>query len=232
MPDTLKRRENPAESSDTRVLILDDQPIVRERLVQLIMAEPGLTVCGEADDARQANQLVATSRPKLVITSLSLKHSHGLDFIKDLHAAHPQLLILVFSYYDELIYAERAIKAGARGYIGTHAPTKELLRAIHVVLEGEIYLSEKVTVTKVTRFFSRSPNQPSCPIQSLSDRELQVLQLVGHGQTTSQVARALHLDVKTVETYRARIKVKLNLDTSAQLAQHARQWLEQATRRN
>jgi DNA-binding NarL/FixJ family response regulator len=230
MPDSSKAKRNPAEPA--RVLILDDQPIVRERLGQLIAAEPDLTVCGEADDARHAVQLIATTRPTLVITSLSLKHSHGLDFIKDLHAAHPQLLILVFSFYDELTYAERAIKAGARGFISTHEPTKELMRAVRVVLSGEVYLSEKVTVTKVTRFFSRSSNSPSCPVESLSDRELQVLQLVGHGQSTSQVARALHLDVKTVETYRARIKVKLKLDTGAELTQHARQWLEQTTRRN
>jgi DNA-binding NarL/FixJ family response regulator len=230
MSGTLKTKETAAEIGKARVLILDDLPIIRERMVELVQSEPDLVICGEADDAREAMRLVATTGPNLVITSLSLKNCHGLDFIKDLHAHYPQLLILVFSMYDELLYAERAIRAGARGFISKHENTQELVRAIRWVLDGEIYMSERVTVTKVTEFFARSSIKGPSPLEQLSDRELQVLQLIGHGQSTRQIARALHVDIKTVETYRSRIKIKLNLAGATELADHARNWLEQSTR--
>jgi DNA-binding NarL/FixJ family response regulator len=230
MAGNLKGNQKPAEPSKARVLILDELPIIRERMAELIQSEPDLAVCGEADDAREAMKIIAATQPNLVVTSLSLKNSHSLDFIKDLHAHHPQLLILVFSMYDELIYAERAIRAGARGFIRKQEKTKELLRAIRWVLQGEIYMSERVTVTKVTRFFARSGVKGQTSLEHLSDRELQVLQLIGHGQSTRQIASALYVDIKTIETYRSRIKVKLNLATAAELAHHARTWLEESTR--
>lgn len=230
MAGNLTGNQKPAETSKARVLILDELPIIRERVVQLVQSEPDLAVCGEADDAREAMQIIAATQPNLVVTSLSLKNSHGLDFIKDLHAHHPQLLILVFSMYDELVYAERAIRAGARGFIRKQEKTKELMRAIRWVLEGEIYMSERVTVTKVTQFFARSSVKGQTSLEHLSDRELQVLQLIGHGQSTRQIAGALYVDIKTIETYRSRIKVKLNLATAAELVHHARTWLEESTR--
>jgi DNA-binding NarL/FixJ family response regulator len=230
MPGTHKTKEKAADGSKARVLILDDLPIIRERMAELIQAEPDLMVCGEADDAREAMRMIGTTGPRLVVTSLSLKNGHGLDFVKDVHSNHPQLLILVFSLYDELVYAERAIRAGARGFIRKQESTRELLRAIRYVLEGEIYMSERVTVTKVTRFFSRSSIKKMASLEQLSDRELQVLQLVGQGQSTRQIARALSVDVKTIETYRARIKVKLNLVTAPELADYARKWLEESIR--
>lgn len=226
MSQTPKSKQGEAKPTQAGVLIVDNQPVVRERVVQLVEAEPDLMVCGETDDAATAMRLIAESRPKLVIAGLSLKNSHGLDFVKNLHSANAQLLILVFSMYDEMTYAERVIRAGARGFISKQEPTKELVRAIRLALQGEVYLSERVAVSKVTRFFGRSPAQAGSPIEKLSDRELQVLQLIGDGQSTSQIARALHLDGKTIETYRARIKVKLKLGTAAQLGQYARDWRE------
>jgi DNA-binding NarL/FixJ family response regulator len=230
MSGTLKTKEKAAETSKARVLILDDLPIIRERLAQLIESEPDMAVCGESDDARQARQIIATTRPDLVVTSLSLKNGHGLDFVKDVHASYPQLLILVFSLYDELVYAERAIRAGARGFIRKQEATAEVIRAIRCVLEGEIYMSDRVTVTKVTRFFARSAVQGLGPLEELSDRELQVLQLIGHGKSTRQIASALHVDIKTIETYRSRIKVKLNLATAPELSHYARKWVEESMR--
>jgi DNA-binding NarL/FixJ family response regulator len=230
MSGTLKAKLKAEENSKARVLILDDLPIIRERMAQLIQSEPDLVVCGETDDCRAAMQIIAATQPGLVVTSLSLKNCHGLDFIKDLHAHYPQLLILVFSMYDELVYAERAIRAGARGFIRKQESTKELVRAIRWVLEGEIYMSDRVTVTKVTRFFSRSSIKGLAPLEQLSDRELQVLQLIGHGQSTRQIASALHVDIKTIETYRSRIKIKLNLATAPELAHYARKWLEETVR--
>jgi DNA-binding NarL/FixJ family response regulator len=230
MPGTFKTKEISAESRGKRVLILDDLPIIRERMAQIIEAEPDLVVCGESDDAREAMPMIARTAPDIVVTSLSLKNCHGLDFVKDVHSNYPQLLILVFSLYDEMVFAERAIRAGARGFIRKQEPTRELLRAIRYVLEGEIYMSERVTVTKVTRFFSRSSIKAGAPLEGLSDRELQVLQLIGQGRSTREIASALHVDVKTIETYRARIKVKLNLATAPELAQYARKWLEESIR--
>jgi DNA-binding NarL/FixJ family response regulator len=212
------------------VLILEELPVIRERVAQLIESEPDLVICGGSDDAREGMRLVELTQPRLVVTSLSLKTSYGLDFIKHLHSHYPQVLILVFSAYDELVYAERAIRAGARGFIRKQESTKELMRAIRCVLSGEIYMSERVTVTKVTRFFERSSVKTLIPLEQLSDRELQVLQLIGHGQSTRQIASALYVDIKTVETYRSRIKVKLNLATAGELADHARTWLEESTR--
>ena len=229
MSGTPNLKEKAAESRK-RVLILDDLPIIRERMVQLIQGEPDLAVCGESDDAREAMSIIARTRPSLVVTSLSLKNGHGLDFVKNVHASHPEVLILVFSVYDELVYAERAIRAGARGFISKQERTKELLVAIRCVLEGEIYLSDRVTVTKVTRFFSRSAIKGLAPLEQLSDRELQVLQLIGHGQSTREIAGALRVDIKTIETYRSRIKIKLNLATAPELAHYARKWLEESIR--
>lgn len=230
MAGTIKTKQKTAPARKARVLILDDLPIIRERMIELIENEPDLMVCGQADDAREAMRTIAPARPDLVVTSLSLKNGHGLDFIKDLHSHHPQLLILVFSMFDELLYAERAIRAGARGFIRKHETTQELMRAIRCVLDGEIYMSERVTVTKVTRFFARPSSKRLTPTEQLSDRELQVLELIGNGYSTRQIASALYVDIKTIETYRSRIKVKLNLASASELADHARIWLENSVR--
>jgi len=225
-----KSNPNAAGKKKTRLLLVDDQPIVRERLAALIDAETDLMMCGQTDDIHEAMQLIATTRPDLVVTGLSLKDFHGLGLIKDLRARFPKLLVLVFSMYDESLYAERAIHAGARGFVQKRATTEELLRAIRHVLSGQIYLSEKVSAEKIRRFFGKSVIKPGSPLTQLSDRELEVLQLIGQGRSTRQIGEALHLDIKTIETYRSRIKVKLKLNDAHELVREAqRHAFEQAT---
>jgi DNA-binding NarL/FixJ family response regulator len=214
-------------SKKKRVFIIDDQPIIRERLVELINSESDLTICGEAEDIREGIRRIRQEKPDLVITGLSFKHSHGLGLVKDLRVHFPRVLVLVFSIYDELLYAERAIRAGARGFLEKRAPTRELLAAIRHVLNGEVYLSEKVSATTVRRFFGRPPTKLGSPLEQLSDRELEVLQLIGRGRSTRQIATALGVDVKTIETYRGRIKVKLKLANAAELTEQAKRYLEQ-----
>jgi DNA-binding NarL/FixJ family response regulator len=210
-----------------RVFLIDDQPIIRERLGELLEREPDLELCGEADDIRTALELIARTHADLVITGLSFKHSHGLSLVKDLRTRFPAVHVLVFSMYDELLYGERAIRSGARGFIEKRATTKELLRAVRQVLSGEIYLSEKVAATTVGRFFRRPSPKPGSPLAQLSDRELEVFQLIGRGRSTKQIAAALRVDVKTIETYRGRIKVKLKLANAAELTTQAERYLQQ-----
>lgn len=217
----------PVSTGKTRIFIIDDQPIIRERLRELIDGEADLATCGEAEDPRSAMPLIFRHKPDLVVTGLSFSHSHGVGLIKDLRARYPRLRVIVFSIYDELLYGERAIRAGASGFIEKRAPTKDLLAAIRQVMHGEIYLSEKVASATMRRFFGREPLKPKSPLEQLSDRELEVLQLIGAGRSTRQIATALRVDVKTVETYRARIKVKLNLANSAELVAQAKEYLEQ-----
>jgi DNA-binding NarL/FixJ family response regulator len=212
--------------SKARVLLVDDQPVVRERVAELIDGEMDMSLCGETDDPRIALRLVATKKPNLIVTGLSLKDSHGLEFIKDLHIRYPDVRVLVFSMYDESVYAERAIRAGASGFISKREPTKELLRAIRCVLEGEIYLSERIAAHSLRQFFVRSQRRSGSEFEQLSDRELEVFELMGRGLSSRQIAAALHLDPKTIETYRSRIKAKLDLRTSSELAQRAQQSLQ------
>jgi DNA-binding NarL/FixJ family response regulator len=214
-------------SKKKRVFIIDDQPIVREGLVELINREADLTICGEAEDIREAVRRIGEENPDLVITGLSFKHSHGLGLVKDLRAHLPRVRVLVFSIYDELLYADRAIRAGARGFIEKRASTRELLVAVRHVLKGEVYLSEKVSAATVRRFFGRPPIKPGSPLDQLSDRELEVLQLIGRGRSTRQIAVVLGVDVKTIETYRGRIKVKLKLANAAELTEQATRYLQQ-----
>jgi DNA-binding NarL/FixJ family response regulator len=225
----LKANLKPAVAGKARVLLVDACPLLRERLAQIVGAEPGLAVCGEADDARVALDRIAATRPHLVIIDLCLKNSHGLELLKDIRARHPRLRVLVFSMADELLFAERAIRAGAGGYIRKDEATEEVLRAIRHVLSGEVYLSQRVSARSIRQFFGRSSIKPGSPLERLSDRELEVFQLIGQGRSTREIAETLRLHAKTVETYRSRIKDKLKLHNGTQLAQHAAQALEQAT---
>jgi DNA-binding NarL/FixJ family response regulator len=221
-------RSSPAGSSGKRrVFIIDDQPIIRERVIELVEGEADLELCGEADDIRTAMELIAQTQPDLVVTGLSFKHSHGLGLVKDVRARFPGMRVLIFSMYDELLYGERAIRSGARGFIEKRATTKELLMAMRQVLSGEIYLSEKVSATTVGRFFRRPSPKPGSPLAQLSDRELEVFQLIGRGRSTKQIATALRVDVKTIETYRGRIKVKLKLANATELSTEAKRYLQQ-----
>jgi len=204
-----------------RVLIVDDHPLVRESLKRIIQQQPDLSVCGEADNGGEALKLVAATKPHLVILDLTLKDSHGLELIKNLRDSYPKVISLVFSMHEETLHAERAIRAGARGYVAKEEPPAKILQAIRKVLSGDIYWSEKAANWVASRIASRSRPSLDFSVDLLTDRELQVFELMGGGQNTRQIAAVLHIDTSTVETYRARIKDKLNLKSTSELLQYA-----------
>jgi DNA-binding NarL/FixJ family response regulator len=214
-----------------RILLVDDHPMVRERLAEVIQREPDLAVCGEAEDRQAALDAVETTHPDLAIVDLTLKNSHGLELIKDLHVRHPELAILVVSMHDESLHAERVMHAGARGYITKQEATRKIMLAIRTVLEGSIYLSEKVALRLASKMAGAPAAQPKRPIDKLTDRELTVFEMIGQGCGTRQIAHKLKLHMRTVETYRARIKDKLELRDADELRQYAIQWLQSGTLR-
>ncbi len=207
-----------------RILIVDDHPLVRERLTEIINREADLTVCGEAEDRHDALAAVAAKRPELIIVDLTLKNSDGLELIKDVRARWPKVRMLVVSMHEESLYAERVIRAGALGYITKQEATRRILQAIRRVLAGSIYLNERVASHIIGRLGTRSGAVAATPAELLADRELQVFSLTGAGLNTNEIAARLHIAVKTVETYRARIKEKLKLTRSSELLQQAIAW--------
>jgi DNA-binding NarL/FixJ family response regulator len=208
----------------TRILLVDDHPMVRERLADLIQVEPDLMVCGEAEDQAGALALVGSTRPDLVIVDLSLKRSHGLDLIKELQLHHPKLLILVVSMHDEALHAERVIRAGASGFVNKQEATRDIMHALRRVLEGQIYLSPAMTARVTAQIAGRPRARLGWCIDALTDRELCVFEMLGRGYGTREIAVNLRLDMRTVETYRARIKEKLHLKDANQLLQYAIRW--------
>ncbi len=207
-----------------RIVVVDDHPIVRERLAEIINRESDLTVCGEAEDRAEAIQTIKTLLPDLVIIDLTLKNSDGLELIKDIHSRWPKLLMLVVSMHDESLYAERVIRAGALGYITKQEATKSILVAIRRVLAGQIYLNEQISTHIISRLVSNNGPVASTPAELLADRELQVFELTGRGMNTREIAARLHIAAKTVETYRARIREKLKLKDGSELLQLAIVW--------
>ena len=204
---------------------MDDHPVVRQGLKLLINQEPDLMVCGEAEDPRKALAAIQEQQPGFAIIDLSLAHSSGIDLIKNIKLRCPNLPILVLSMHDESLYAERALRAGARGYIMKQEAPEKVITAIRQVLQGSIYVSEKMGV-KMLHSYIDSPKTPiTSSVELLSDRELEVFQLLGKGLGTRQIAEKLNISVKTVEAYRANIKEKLNLKSSSELVQHAIHWV-------
>ncbi|HEX3797405.1 MAG TPA: response regulator transcription factor [Verrucomicrobiae bacterium] len=220
----LNNSKQPNQRNEVRILIVDDHPLVRLSLREVIKRESDLFVCGEAEDREQALELVASAKPHLAIVDLTLKSSNGMDLIKDLRDRFPKVQILVLSMHDEALHAERAIRAGARGYITKQEATKKIMVAIRQVLSGEIYWSERAAAQVASKIARATRAATTSSVDTLADRELQVFELIGAGQSTRQIAAALHIDVSTVETYRARIKEKLNLDDSLALLQFAIRW--------
>ena len=204
---------------------MDDHAIVREGLAETLEREPDLMVCGETADAAQALALAEATGPHLAIVDLTLKNSNGLELIKDLQARYPGLLVLVLSMHDESLYAERVVRAGARGFMNKAEATQNLLQAIHQVLAGEVYLSEAAARQMAVKVLGKAARRHSqATTEHLSDRELQILQLLGRGYNVRQISTELNLDVSTVETYRARLKEKLGLKDANQLLQYAIRW--------
>jgi len=215
---------NRNQAERTRVLIVDDHPLVRESVKRIVQQQRDLEVCGEAEDREHALALLAGSQPHLVVLDLSLKDSHGTELIKSIRDQFPEVLILVLSMHDEFVYAERAVRAGAHGYITKDEAVSRILSAIRCVLSGEIYWSEKAAARVASKFTRPSRHPGNHSIDSLTDREMQVFELIGVGQSTRQVAAALHIDPSTVETYRSRIKEKLQLKSASELLQFAIRW--------
>jgi DNA-binding NarL/FixJ family response regulator len=209
-----------------KVLIVDDHPIVRQGLRLMIDEEPDLRVCGEAKSEREARVAIRELEPDVVIVDISLAQGDGLELVRDVHAHHPELPMLVLSMHDELIYAERLLAAGASGYIMKHAASDQLLVALRRVLAGGRYLSESLAenLERARTGTASAGRERSDPIERLSNRELQVLSLIGRGQSSREAADRLGLSVKTVETHRQSLKRKLNLATNAQLLQYAINW--------
>lgn len=206
-----------------RVFLVDDHPIVRQGLALFIDREPDLMVCGEADGATSALQAIRDSTPDFVVLDISLDGPDGLELLKILRARYPNLPVLILSMHDESIYAERALRAGANGYIMKQEATDKVLTAIRHILGGEVYLSDRLT-KRMLQQFAHGSVSPREPLAKLSDRELEVYRLIGAGHGTRQIADELHVSTKTVESYQAHIKEKLSLRNARELVQHAIEW--------
>jgi DNA-binding NarL/FixJ family response regulator len=211
------------QSTLTKVLIVDDHPVVREGLAMLIDRQPDLEVCGEASDIAEGVQQAATTKPDVAVVDIGLKNGNGLDLIRRLKARDRSLRILVWSMFGERLYAERSLNAGALGYITKEQATDQIIDAIRHVRQGKVYVSEAVKDRMLKRAVGARVAGSS--IDCLSNRELEVFRLVGNGLDTKEVAEAMHVSIKTVETYQGRIKEKMNLKSGRELVQRAAQWL-------
>ena len=213
-----------ARTTKHRILLVEDHPVTREGFAQLINYQTDLEVCGQTGSASRAMTSAETLHPDLVIVDISLADSNGLELIKNLKSRFPKLPTLVLSTHDEALYAERAVRAGASGYVMKQAPTSAVMAAIREVLKGGLYLSESIRSQLVRQQVHGTPAAPSSGISALSDRQLEVFQLLGQGETTREIASRLHLSMSTVETYRAHIKQKLGLANATELVHRAVEW--------
>lgn len=214
----------PSRRTRHRVLLVDDHPLTRRGMAQLISQQNDLLVCGEAGDAAQALEVIGSCKPDLVIVDVSLPGKPGLELIKDLKALHPEVLILVVSMHDETLYAERALHAGARGYLMKNEGGENLLQAIRQVLSGKIYVSPALSARILDVFSGRRHRADETSVGSLTDREFEVFQALGEGLATREIGQRLHMSGKTVETHRLHIREKLGLKTGPELARYAVRW--------
>jgi DNA-binding NarL/FixJ family response regulator len=210
----------------TRVVLVDDHPILREGLIRVIDRESDLTVCGEAQSIQQALEVIESSAPDIAIVDISLGGQSGIELIKDIKVRYPRLLVLVHSMHDELIHAERALRAGAKGYIGKKEPPQKLLQAIREVLQGEIFLSPSMTRQILHGLGADQRDRTTSQFRDLSDREFEVFELTGQGLGTKEIASALHLSEKTVQAHRDHIRQKLDLPDGRGLTRLATRWIE------
>jgi DNA-binding NarL/FixJ family response regulator len=209
-----------------RIFIVDDHPLVREWLTNLINQQPDLTVCGEAEGAPAARELIGEMKPDVAIVDLTLSEGSGFEVIKDIRFQAPKTAIIVLSMHDESLYAERALRAGARGYVMKRESTKKIIMAIHRVLEGKLFVSDKFAAS-ITERLVEGKGAVSSPVEQLSDRELEVFQMLGRGMLTRQIAESLHISMKTVQVYCGRIKEKLGLGSATELLRAAIRWQEE-----
>ena len=220
----LKKQRTATKQNKSKVLIVDDHPIVREGLVALIDRQGDLKVCGQADDAYDALKSIDKLKPNVVIVDISLKGSNGIELTKSIRAQYPALPVIVFSFHDESLYAERALQAGASAYLTKKADSEKILKAIRTVLNGELYVSDELSKKLLHKIIGDKTGKTITPIDNFSDREFEVFRLIGQGYRAAEAAKQLHLSSKTIETYRERIKRKLGLGDSSELLRYAIKW--------
>jgi DNA-binding NarL/FixJ family response regulator len=219
-------KPTPVKHGKSRILLIDDHPILCEGLAQRINQEPDLSVCGIVGSAREALRSIPILKPDCAMVDISLKDGNGIELVKDVRAQFPELATLVLSMHDESLYAERVIRAGARGYIMKREAPETLIKAIRQVLRGNTYLSEEMTRSMLSRVGTGSKENKELGTASFTDRELEVYQMIGAGRATREIATSLNLSVKTIATHRENIKHKLNLQTSTELVRHAVHWAQ------
>ncbi len=208
-----------------KVLLVEDHPMFREHLGQLIDRDLGMSICGEADNIRDAMRLILETKPDIAIVDITLHGSSGLELLKDIKAQGLDVNVLVLSMHDEELYAERALRAGAKGYITKNEASTEVIEAIRCVMKGDVYASRQMTAKLLERMTQKRGNSELAGMETLADRELEVFQMLGRGKSTREIAQTLNLGESTVETYRARIKEKLQLRSAAELYLRAGQWV-------
>ncbi len=214
------------DKAKVKVFLVDDHPLVREWLTNLIQQQPDLVICGEADDGPPALQAITAMKPDVIIVDISLKHGSGIELIKNLKVLHPGMAIIVLSMHDERLYAERALRAGARGYIMKSETAKKMVAAIRQVMAGKIYMSDNLTALLAEKFVDGRLSASGSLVEQLSDRELETFQLLGKGFETRQVAEMMKVSMKTVQAHCAHIKEKLKLANAAELLREAVRWQE------
>jgi DNA-binding NarL/FixJ family response regulator len=218
--------DSPPSSARRRVFLVDDHPMMRAGLAHLIERQADLTVCGEASNPAEALKAVSDAHPDVILADLTMPGRSGLEFVKDLLAVLPQLSVLVVSMHDESVYAERALRAGARGYIMKEAGGEAIVAAIRQILGGQAYVSPAMSARILDNLSGKKPRGSTSPIESLTDREFEVFQLIGRGKSTRDIAEQLHLSSKTVDVHRSHIKEKLKLKDPTALIRHAVRWVE------
>jgi len=214
-------------SERSRILIVDDHPLFCHGLARMIDRHPSLEVCGHAPDAASAMRAVSELKPDLVLMDISLEGTNGIDVTKNLKARHPEMPVLVISMHDEAIYAERALRAGAQGYIMKNQPMQIVRDAIFKVLAGDIFLSDKMSTAVLAKVLLGKKEEPASSVGQLSDRELEVFQMLGEGKSSRQIAETLNLTIPTIHSFRNRIKEKLDYKNSTELVLHAMQWVSE-----
>ena len=219
------KSQNSTISRKSRVLVVDDHPIVRQGLALLINQEADMLVCGEAEEAMGAMHVMASSKPDILIVDISLNGPDGIDLLKNIRNVYPAMPVLILSMHDESVYAERALRAGANGYIMKQEASEKVLLAVRRILNHEVYVSDRVSGKMLQQYVGKTGGVSHSPIEDLTDRELEVYRMIGEGHGTREIAEKLHLSVKTVETYQAHIKEKMSFRSARQLVQHAIQWV-------
>ncbi len=220
------KRTPSAKKARARIVIVDDHPLLRQGIARLINEEDDMEVCGEAGEPNKALDLITATSPDVVILDISLKSASGIEVLKNIKVRFPRLLVLILSMHDESVYAHRALRAGAAGYIMKQEASEKVLVALRKVLSGEVYLSDDLGTRMLNRLVGGRSALNGSPIEELSDRELEVFGLIGQGHGTRPIAEKLHLSVKTIESHRAHIKEKLNLKNATELVHHAIQWAQ------